>query len=135
MEYPAINITKNPDDQGLFYDIVPGPYDCWAIEFGYSDFSDQKELESLSKILSRSTNKDLVYANDADDMRYPGKGIDPNAMINDLSSDPVLHSKERMDMIKEMLQSLKSKYTAEGTTYERLKKTYFSIFVSIFQMP
>ena len=133
MEYPAINITKNPDDQGLFYDIVPGPYDCWAIEFGYSDFSDQKELESLSKILSRSTNKDLVYANDADDMRYPGKGIDPNAMINDLSSDPVLHSKERMDMIKEMLQSLKSKYTAEGTTYERLKKTYFSLLSQYFR--
>ena len=26
MEYPAINITKDPKDQGLFFDIKPGPY-------------------------------------------------------------------------------------------------------------
>ena len=28
MEYPAINITKDPKNQGLFYDVKPGPYDC-----------------------------------------------------------------------------------------------------------
>ena len=39
MEYPAINITKDPKNQGLFYDVKPGPYDCWAIEYGYSEFS------------------------------------------------------------------------------------------------
>ena len=38
MEYPAINIAKNPDDQGLYFDIKPGVYDRWAIQFGYSVF-------------------------------------------------------------------------------------------------
>ena len=33
MEYPAINITKEPKNQGLFFDIQPGIYDIWAIQY------------------------------------------------------------------------------------------------------
>ena len=132
MEYPAINITKDPKNQGLFYDVKPGPYDCWAIEYGYSEFSKDVEQAGLHSILSKSTKPELAFANDADDMRRPGKGIDPNAMINDLSSDPVLHSLEKMQMINEMIQGIKDKYTQEGKSYERLKKTYFSLVSQYF---
>ena len=87
MEYPAINITKDPKNQGLFFDIKPGPYDIWAIEYGYSDYEDtESEINGLSSILARSTEKELAFANDAMDMRSPGKGSDPDAMIFDLSS-------------------------------------------------
>ena len=50
MEYPAINITKDPNNQGLFYDTKPGPYDCWAIEYGYSEFSKDSEHAGLHSI-------------------------------------------------------------------------------------
>lgn len=132
MEYPAINITKDPNNQGLFYDTKPGPYDCWAIEYGYSEFSKDSEYAGLHSILSRSTQSELAYANDADDMRRPGKGIDPNAMINDLSSDPVLHSIEKMQMINEMIKDIQQKYSQEGKSYERLKRTYFSLVSQYF---
>lgn len=132
MEYPAINITKDPNNQGLFYDTKPGPYDCWAIEYGYSEFSKDSEHAGLHSILSRSTQSELAYANDADDMRRPGKGIDPNAMINDLSSDPVLHSIEKMQMINEMIKDIQQKYSQEGKSYERLKRTYFSLVSQYF---
>ena len=56
MEYPAINIAIDPKNQGLFYDTKPGPYDHWAIEFGYSVF-ENNELEELTKILSNNINK------------------------------------------------------------------------------
>ena len=56
MEYPAINITKDPKNQGLFFDIKPGPYDIWAIEYGYTDYEDsESESDGLSSILARST--------------------------------------------------------------------------------
>ena len=54
MEYPAINIAKNPDDQGLYFDIKPGVYDRWAIQFGYSVFQNNED-EEIEKILSKST--------------------------------------------------------------------------------
>ena len=33
MEYPSTNIAKDPENQGLFFDIKPGLYDIWAIQF------------------------------------------------------------------------------------------------------
>ena len=50
MEYPAINIANDPKNQGLFFDVKPGVYDMWAIEFGYSQFdSEEAENEGISK--------------------------------------------------------------------------------------
>ena len=75
MEYPAINISKNIESQTLYYDTVPGIYDHWAIEFAYSVFPDSIEKKELNKILSKSNNPDLAFANDADDMRSPEKEL------------------------------------------------------------
>ena len=85
MEYPeGINIAKDPKNQGLFFDIKPGVYDRWAIQYGYSQFSNKDEELLLDKILSRSTERELAFANDAFDMRYPEKGTDPDAILYDL---------------------------------------------------
>ena len=132
MEYPAINISTDPNNQSLFYDTKPGPYDHWAIEFGYSVFVDSLESYALDSVLFKSTQSNLAFANDADDMRSPGKGIDPNAMINDLTSDPILHSIEKMDMITAMLPNLKNRYSIEGESYERLRQSYYSLIGSYF---
>ena len=134
MEYPAINITRNPEDQGLFFDVKPGVYDMWAIEFGYSQYDNvEAEEERISAILSRSTEKDLAFANDAMDMRSTGKGSDPNAMIYDLSSDQLDHSLDKIEMIYKILDDLKEKYTEENDTYEELYRTYRTLVFSYYQ--
>ena len=134
MEYPAINIAKNPKNQGLFFDIKPGFYDIWAIQYGYSEFINEDiEKASLAKILSRSTEKELAFANDALDMRSPGKGTDPDAMIYDLSSNPIDHSIDKMDMIIDILKRLKDKYTEKNDTYQELYQAYRTLVYSYFQ--
>tara|TARA_Y100000991_G_scaffold213021_1_gene198030 strand:- start:1520 stop:2536 length:1017 start_codon:yes stop_codon:yes gene_type:complete len=134
MEYPAINIAKDTANQGLFFDVKPGIYDVWAIEFGYSAYQTQEqEKEFISKILSRSTEKELVFANDAFDMRSPGKGTDPSAMIYDLSSDPVEHSIDKIDMILKIAENLKENYTANNDTYEELYRSYRTLLFSYYQ--
>jgi hypothetical protein len=35
MDYPAINIASDKSKQGDYYTTVAGPYDLWAIEYGY----------------------------------------------------------------------------------------------------
>ena len=131
MEYPAINITNNPDNQGLFYDVKPGPYDIWAIRYGYSQFQDN-EKENLLRILNESTKKEHAFGNDADDMRSPGKGIDPEAMTNDLSDDPVLHSINRMQLINQLIKNLKKNYLFNNESYERLNRAYKTLLSSYF---
>tara|TARA_B100000902_G_scaffold396682_1_gene458371 strand:+ start:6767 stop:9313 length:2547 start_codon:yes stop_codon:yes gene_type:complete len=131
MEYPAINITNNPENQGLFYDIKPGPYDIWAIKYGYSHFNNN-EREELDKILILSKNKENSYGNDADDMRSSGKGIDPNIMIYDLSDNPVLYAKERIELINNLIDEILVNHTIENESYEKLTRSYRTLLYSYF---
>ena len=134
MEYPAINIAADSANQGLFFDVKPGVYDIWAIEFGYSSYqTKEKEKESISKILSRSIEKELAFANDAFDMRSPGKGTDPDAMIYDLSSDPIQHSVDKIYMILKIAKNLKENYTKSNDTYEELYRSYRTLLFSYYQ--
>ena len=134
MEYPAINITRESKDQGLFFDIKPGIYDIWAIQYGYTEFKNTDiEKKSLKNILSRSTEKELAFANDALDMRSPGKGTDPNAMIYDLSSNPIDHSLDKINMIINILNKIKKKYIENNDTYEELFSAYRTLLYSYYQ--
>ena len=132
MDYPAININKNPENQALFFDVKPGFYDIWAIQFGYTQFN-ENDSEGLDKILSRSTEKELAFANDALDMRSPGKGSDPNAMIYDLSSNQLDHSVDKINMVVDILKNLKSKYISDNDTYEELYRSYINLVYSYYQ--
>ena len=127
MDYPAINL--NGDVQELnFCQTQPGPYDMWAIEYGYSPALDNADAEKqrLDKILSRSGEKNLTFGNDADDMRSPGKGIDPRVMINDLSSDAIGYSIERIEKVQNLMRNLKSRYTS-GVSWQELRNAYSSL--------
>ena len=86
MEYAPINLAPLGKEQGDYYDVVPGPYDIWAIKYGYTpDLSDS----DLNEIIKESNKPELMFANDSESMGYPGYGIDPRAMTNDLSNDPI----------------------------------------------
>lgn len=130
MDYHSINVNPNRDQQGQYYDLKPGPYDNWAIEFGYSQALDDRdaERERLEEILSRSTEPELAFGNDADDMRSSGNGIDPRVMIRDMSSDPVEYSAERIELSDRLLDGLVEKYgTREGQSYQELRNAFVSI--------
>lgn len=126
MDYPALNLHHNGKQDINYCQTKPGPYDLWAIEYGYSIANDDIEAEQkrLDKILSRSGEKVLTFGNDADDMRSPGKGIDPRVMVNDLSSDAITYGIERIELIKQILPTLLSRYGNEGESYQELKNSY-----------
>ncbi len=121
MDYEAINITNNRSEQGHYFTNHLGPYDLWAIEFGYKPVNNKKELND---ILNRSTEPELIFGNDADDMRSPGKAIDPRVMIGDLSNDQITYSINRIELVKDLLKKLKSQYTTDGKSYQELLTAY-----------
>ena len=56
MDYAPSNLHfENGDDVQSFH-VVPGPYDNWAIEFGYSQVDDA----GLKRILDKSTDPLLI---------------------------------------------------------------------------
>ncbi|MDX2196160.1 MAG: zinc-dependent metalloprotease [Cytophagales bacterium] len=126
MDYPAINILPEPDKQTAYYTTQAGPYDHWAIAYGYTTYeSDEAEKQGLEKLLHKSTDKDLAFGNDADDMRTPGLHIDPRVMINDMSANSIDYMKVRMTIVNNMAKKLKTKYIKVGKSYEALRNGYF----------
>ena len=123
MDYPAINISPDRTKQGDYYTMRTGPYDLWAIEYGYTECKPEEEDAVLSKILARSTEPELAFGNDADDMRAPGKAIDPRVMINDLSGDAVAYGEDRLKLVNTTIGKIKDR-CASGSPYVELVARY-----------
>lgn len=131
MDYPSINFALNREAQGQYYDVKPGPYDNWAIEFGYKPVDSQDELD---KLLSRSTEPNLQFGNDADDMRSPGRAIDPRINVGDMSSNAVDYAIERIKLSKEVLSELLAKYKKDNnTSYDEFQLAYLIVTSQHFQ--
>jgi Met-zincin/Domain of unknown function (DUF5117) len=125
MDYPAVNVSLDRNKQGDYYTTKAGPYDWWAIEYGYTPFSPAEEKAGLKKILDRSTEPGNTFGNDADDMRSPGAGgIDPRVMINDMSNDMVAYADERFQLVNNLMGKLKDKYSKPGQSYAELRSRY-----------
>jgi len=125
MDYPAINVALDKSKQGDYYTTKAGPYDLWAIEFGYKPFANEAdEKAGLKEILSRSTDPKLAFGNDADDMRSPGNGIDPRVNVNDLTSDPIAYAEERFKLVNSIMPKLVAKYSKPGESYQELRSRY-----------
>lgn len=126
MDYPAANVTMDRSKQGDYFTSRPGPYDIWAIEYGYSPAADNpdKEAERLSNILKRSTDTLLVFGNDADDMRGFGSGIDPRVNVNDMSGDAISYSVDRIQLANKIMDRIKDKYSRHGQSYQELRQAY-----------
>ena len=121
MEYPAINLAPLGYAQGDYYDVVPGPYDKWAIKFGYTP---NLTAEERREILSESNKPEHMFANDSEDMRSAGYGIDPRAMINDLTNDPITYSIQRIELVNHAQKELPNKFSNKATSWEEYRNAH-----------
>ena len=123
MDYPAINIARPGERQGQFMITKPGPYDIWAIQFGYTP-----EESALPGILARSTRPELAFGNDADDVRSPGQHIDPRVMINDLSADPIGWAQKHNQLVDQTFPLLPARMLEAGDSYQSLLGGYMILW-------
>ncbi len=120
MDYATINISPDPEMQGHYYSVNVGPYDEWAIEWGYKPATP----EELDIIASRSTEPALMFGNDADDMRSSGKAIDPRVNTGDLSNDQIRYSIDRIAISKKLYGNLLDSYSEDGESYQELRQAF-----------
>ena len=125
MDYAPVHLATPGRGQTGFYDVKPGRYDDWAIEFGYSPDLDGPDGEARrTALLNRSTEPLLTFGNDADDMRSPGSGIDPRVNVGDMSADAITYATERLDLVDEMMGDLRDRTGKEGESYQQLVNAY-----------
>ena len=115
MDYIPINFRLEAGEvQGDYAMIDIGPYDLWAIEYGYT-FAEA----DLPKILKRCGEPELQYATDEDT-----SGPDPLARRYDFSSDPLDYANEQMKLIKLYRSRILDKFVKEGQSWSKARRGY-----------
>ena len=122
MDYAALNITKDRSKQGQYDDVAVGPYDVWAIQLGYTPFKSEDDRQAL---LNESTKPEHIFGNDADDMRSPGKAIDPRVNVSDQSNDQIKWAVDRIELSNNLMTDTKSRFTKNGDSYQELRRVYY----------
>jgi Met-zincin/Domain of unknown function (DUF5117) len=132
MDYSAVNVA--PDLKPVdYYSTKTGPYDWWAIEYGYRQFTSAEESAGLNKILERSTEPKLIFGNDAD-IAFGSSGIDPRVQVWDMSNDMATYASGRYQLVNSLMGKLKDKYAVTGASYTDLRRKYYMLFNQRFQM-
>jgi len=119
MDYHGLNIAPLGTKQGQYADIKPGKYDILAIKYAYTP---NLSKEDLNKLLEVNSSIEFLFGNDGDDMRSPGRGIDPRINTSDMSNNPVEYAKDRIilsqHLIPKLYETLKSKSNSWESIYQ-----------------
>ena len=126
MDYMLINVSPDPEKQAHYFSTTIGPYDYWAIEYGYKSVENDSELEEIAK---RSTEKGHIFGNDGENARNLRIGIDPRILTHDLSNDPIQYSIDRLDLVIELINKLPQKYANGKGSYHDLRYE-FSLLIN-----
>ncbi|MEO1993173.1 MAG: zinc-dependent metalloprotease, partial [Pirellulales bacterium] len=106
MDYVPANIMPTNKTQGDYYSAVLGPYDYWAIQYGYTPFSGSSpsaERPELEKIARKSGQPALAFATDEDT-----ESFDPDPYSNrfDLGKDPLEFATIRAELVAEVIPKI-----------------------------
>lgn len=122
MEYDPPNIALDAADQGDYFTRTLGPYDRWAIRWGYtpSGASTLKEdLAALENVAALSTKPELIYGTDEDayDVYGWGSAVDPQCRIFDLSSDELAWTDHQLKLARKLMAADPARVLAPGDDY------------------
>ncbi len=118
MEYAPINLPAPGEPMPAPFQTTLGPYDYWAIEYGYKPIDSADEKAELARIAARSGEPQLAYGTDEDNFL----GIDPESLHFDLGNDPVGFAKRRFDIAKELIQRQETRRLKPEEDYSVLRR-------------
>ncbi|MFN5296961.1 MAG: zinc-dependent metalloprotease, partial [Planctomycetaceae bacterium] len=130
MDYTPTNIAPKGQKQGLYYTGTIGPYDYWAIEYGYKVIQGN-EAEELKKIASRGSEPGLDYLTDEDTRG----SIDSDPLSNrfDLGKDPLEFARRETKAASELWSQVVDRAVAPGEGYQRARQAFGMLFMKYWQ--
>ena len=119
MDYARYNYVAQPGDENIRFVRKLGPYDDYAIEWGYRYFSNKNENEIKNNLNRWVGNKNLnpIYM-------FGSYGNDPNSQTENIGNDPVKASNYGLMNLKIVSKNLDEWTTIEGANYEDLNELY-----------
>ena len=127
MDYGRFNYVAQPGDNARLIPKI-GPYDLFAIEWGYAPIpgatTPEAEKSALDSIASRQVSDPTL--------RFGGESfnasVDPTVQTEDLGSDPIEATTYGLQNIRRVASMLIPATTRFGDDYSLLQETYDSLF-------
>lgn len=114
MDYIPINMVAGKQiPQGDYGMTGVGPYDEWAIEYGYTFSKD------LQPILARVAEPQLAFATDEDTW-----GPDPYARRYDFAKDPLSFAQNQVLLAQEQRAQIVDKFVKDGEKWSKARRGY-----------
>lgn len=123
MDYARFNYVAQPEDKGVALMPNIGPYDKYAINWGYRPILDKSAKEEKSVLNKWIKDKagNPVYRFGHQQVRNI---IDPSSQTEDLGDDAMKASAYGIKNLQRILPRLEEWTTEDGETYEELKTMY-----------
>lgn len=105
MDYAPINLNVPGQPAGAPFQTVLGPYDFWAIEYGYKPLSGTpaEQKAALQAIAARSQDPAWRHALDFGNDEDFASGLDAYSLTFDLGRDPVAFARQRLAIARDLI--------------------------------
>jgi hypothetical protein len=128
MDYARFNYVAQPGDKAALFPKF-GPYDFFAIEWGYKPLAQtgscDQESGELDRMAARQVDEPMLRFGGEDDF----SDLDPQVNTNVLGSDPVAAADLGLRNIDRVAAMLIPATTRKGQSYTRLVEVYHALVV------
>ena len=127
MDYLPPNIAGPDKPQGDFFTHVPGPYDDWMVEYGYTEFgatAPKDELPQLKTIAEKAPQAYLIYGTDEDAQGWSTRAVDPYCNLHDHGSDPLDYALHRVNLTRHLWHTVIDRFDKPGNRYQKILRSF-----------
>lgn len=130
MEYAPVNLWPAGTRNGTYNQDVLGPYDYYAIHYGYAAIpgahTAQDELPTLRRWASKWADPMYRFASDEDVSFASGHAIDPRVAQNDLTNHPLSWCTTQMKMMHTLMDRVNDRFPARGQSYDEARNAFLA---------
>lgn len=131
MEYSPTNIWPKGTPQGDYNQTVLGPYDYYAIKYGYGYIPNattpEQELPTLQTWASRWTNPTYMFASDEDAVTFAsGHAIDPRVVQFVLTNEPLQWCAGQMTLMRDLMNRVNARFPERGMPYDEARSAFLT---------
>jgi hypothetical protein len=128
MEYAPLNLWPRRFSQGAYFQTTIGPYDYYAIHYGYASIpgarTPEDELPTLERWGQAWSNPTYRYGSDEDVQWANGHAADPRIEQGDLTNDSLGWCQIQIGMYRDLVERAAALEPYPGEAYEDARRAF-----------
>jgi hypothetical protein len=120
MDYARYNYIAQPGDENIRFVRQMGPYDDYAIEWGYRYFESDAAEKKWLKDFVDTHSLNPIY-------QFGSGGNDPSAQTENIGDDPIKATAYGLSNLKIVAENLEEWTTQDGQTFDDLQELYMEL--------